>query len=250
MNDHGVVWFRKDLRLIDNPAWDTAVGACRRVTALFVVDPAVMDLAGPHRRTQLAAHLRALDEDLQALGGRLRLRSGDPATVVPQVMEEAGADALYANADAAPGSRRRDQRVFRALDSLAARTHGDQPVPFHTFWGTLVVPPRSVTTAKGDVSQVFTPFYKRWRDTPWDPWVDQRTDPDRSVAEVTRPPASAAWGTGTTTTLGDLPGSGDDPHHSGGSRAALGRLDAAVQRGPLQRRAGSTRSGLNLGAVG
>ena len=230
MNDHGVVWFRKDLRLIDNPAWDTAVGACRRVTALFVVDPAVMDLAGPHRRTQLAAHLRALDEDLQALGGRLRLRSGDPATVVPQVMEEAGADALYANADAAPGSRRRDQRVFRALDSLAARTHGDQPVPFHTFWGTLVVPPRSVTTAKGDVSQVFTPFYKRWRDTPWDPWVDQRTDPDRSVAEVTRPPASAAWGTGTTTTLGDLPGSGDDPHHSGGSRAALGRLDAAVQR--------------------
>lgn len=230
MNDHGVVWFRKDLRLIDNPAWDTAVGACRRVTALFVVDPAVMDLAGPHRRTQLAAHLRALDEDLQALGGRLRLRSGDPATVVPQVMEEAGADALYANADAAPGSRRRDQRVFRALDSLAARTHGDQPVPFHTFWGTLVVPPRSVTTAKGDVSQVFTPFYKRWRDTPWDPWVDHRTDPDRSVAEVTRPPASAAWGTGTTTTLGDLPGSGDDPHHSGGSRAALGRLDAAVQR--------------------
>ena len=229
MNDHGVVWFRKDLRLIDNPAWDTAVGACRRVTALFVVDPAVMDLAGPHRRTQLAAHLRALDEDLQALGGRLRLRSGDPATVVPQVMEEAGADALYANADAAPGSRRRDQRVFRALDSLAARTHGDQPVPFHTFWGTLVVPPRSVTTANGDVSQVFTPFYKRWRDTPWDPWVDQRTDPDRSVAEVTRPPASAAWGTGTTTTLGDLPGSGDDPHHSGGSRAALGRLDAAVQ---------------------
>ena len=230
MNDHGVVWFRKDLRLIDNPAWDTAVGACRRVTALFVVDPAVMDLAGPHRRTQLAAHLRALDEDLQALGGRLRLRSGDPATVVPQVMEEAGADALYANADAAPGSRRRDQRVFRALDSLAARTHGDQPVPFHTFWGTLVVPPRAVTTAKGDVSQVFTPFYKRWRDTPWDPWVDHRTDPDRSVAEVTRPPASAAWGTGTTTTLGDLPGSGDDPHHSGGSRAALGRLDAAVQR--------------------
>ena len=58
MKSKGVVWFRKDLRLTDNPAWSQATMDHDEVTALFVVDPALWDLAGDNRRNQLAAHLR------------------------------------------------------------------------------------------------------------------------------------------------------------------------------------------------
>ena len=102
MTSHGLVWFRKDLRLIDNPAWAAALDGCARITALFVLDPAIIDQTGPHRRAQLAAHLSALDEDLRAIGGHLWLLRGDPGELVPKAVEELGADALYANAD---GSR-------------------------------------------------------------------------------------------------------------------------------------------------
>jgi deoxyribodipyrimidine photo-lyase len=55
-----VMWFRRDLRLADNPALveATADGA---VLPLFVLDPALWDPAGPSRRAYLAASLRALD---------------------------------------------------------------------------------------------------------------------------------------------------------------------------------------------
>ena len=62
-----VLWFRRDLRLDDLPALDTAssVGA-DGVVPLFVVDPAVLDPAGPNRRRFLAEALRALDRELGA----------------------------------------------------------------------------------------------------------------------------------------------------------------------------------------
>lgn len=229
-NSRGLVWFRRDLRLIDNPAWSAALNDCEQVTALFVVDPTIIEQAGPHRLAQLAAHLRALDEDLAVSGGRLWLRQGDPVDVVPRVLAEAEADALYANADAAPGSRRRDRRVFHALETAQPGASESEPPPFHTYWGSLVLPPKSVPTNKGGVSKVFTPFYKRWRATPWDTWPE--TDSGPTEGQVTTPPATAAWGAGETLQLDDLPGATDKSHHSGGSQAALGRLGAAVKRAP------------------
>ena len=79
----GLVWFRADLRLGDNPAWDAATAAHEVVVALFVVDPALWEGSGEHRRNQLAGHLGALDRSLRDRGGRLRVRRGDPAGVVP-----------------------------------------------------------------------------------------------------------------------------------------------------------------------
>ena len=74
-----LVWFRADLRLGDNPAWDAATSAHEQVVALFVVDPGLWDHSGEHRRNQMAAHLGALDTSLRSRGGRLRVRRGDPA---------------------------------------------------------------------------------------------------------------------------------------------------------------------------
>ena len=75
----GVVWFRRDLRLDDNPAWAAATAAHDEVVAVFVIEAALMNAAGAIRRDQLLAHLHALDDELRARGGGLVVRSGPAA---------------------------------------------------------------------------------------------------------------------------------------------------------------------------
>ena len=157
-----LVWFRRDLRLDDNPAWAAATSSHQAVVPLFVLDPRLLDSAGPFRRRQLIANLQALDFDLfERRGGRLHVRMGDPAQVVPEVATRYRANSVHWNEDVTPFATRRDQLVTAALE-----------LPVETHHGTLVHPPGSVRTAKGSVSRVFTPFYNRWLRTVRDPWPE------------------------------------------------------------------------------
>ena len=72
--DRCVVWFRRDLRLDDNPAWAAGIDYAA-VTALYVLDPRLFTADAEFRRDQLLAHLRSLDADLAERGGRLRVVS-------------------------------------------------------------------------------------------------------------------------------------------------------------------------------
>ena len=55
-----VAWFRRDLRLGDNPMLGAAAAADGEVVPLFVVDPAVWEPASDVRRAYLIDSLRAL----------------------------------------------------------------------------------------------------------------------------------------------------------------------------------------------
>jgi deoxyribodipyrimidine photo-lyase len=158
--DLGLVWFRRDLRLDDNPAWSAATAQHRRVMALFVYDHRLLDAAGPFRRRQLLAEVAALDADLRRRTGTgLTLRAGNPAEVVPAVVAEAAAAAVHLNADVSPFANRRDGAVARALG-----------VPVQIAHGSLVHRPGTVLTKAGTLSKVFTPFWRTWDATAWDPW--------------------------------------------------------------------------------
>lgn len=152
----GLVWFRKDLRLTDNPAWAAATSDHNSVLALFVIDPRLWNRAMPHRLAQLTANLQALDQSLEQLGGRLKVVSGDPAVVVPD--EAAGHAAVYWNDDVSPFARCRDDMVRERLDEVI------------TFSGSLVHAPGTIVTQGDDPYRVFTPFWRNWSATSWDPW--------------------------------------------------------------------------------
>ena len=57
MGSASVMWFRRDLRLRDNPAL-LAACAADEVVPLFVLDPFLWERAGRVRRAYLAASLR------------------------------------------------------------------------------------------------------------------------------------------------------------------------------------------------
>jgi deoxyribodipyrimidine photo-lyase len=168
------MWFRRDLRLADNPAL-TAAAAVGPVVALFVVDPA-FDHAGAPRRAFLA---RGLAELSQSMGGALVVRHGDPDEVVPAVAAEAGAATVYATADFAPYGRRRDETVARTLAAVGRR--------LVTVGTPYAVAPGTVVTHEGTPYRVFTPFSRTWWAVGWDrplPAPDVRW----SRAVATEPP--------------------------------------------------------------
>ncbi len=201
MTSRAVVWFRRDLRLGDNPAWAAATERVDRIVALYVLDPILFAAAGQSRRHQLLAHLHGLDQSLQSQGGRLLVLQGDPTELVPQVAATCDAAAVYANADVTPYARRRDLAVKAGLRA-----------ELQLWWGTLMQPPGWVTTHKGHTSRVFTPFYAKWRDLAPPPWPEPRqVEIDDDTGD-------------------GLPNSEHEPFQVGGELAAIDRLFEFAER--------------------
>jgi deoxyribodipyrimidine photo-lyase len=192
-----LVWFRRDLRVADNPAW-AAAAAAGEVRPVFVVEPALWKPGEPRTR-QLAAELAALDDTLRAMGGRLRVVAGPATEVIPTLAAET--DGVYLNDDWTPFAARRDAAVVDALT-----------VPVHRFAGTVVHPPGSILTGDGTAYKVFTPFYRRWREQPLPELIGE--------ASAT---VEAAAGDG-------VPDGGGEPLHAPGEQAALERLEAFLER--------------------
>ena len=181
-----VMWFRRDLRLRDNPALRKAA-ARGPVLGLFVLDPRLWGSAGPARRAWLAATLRSLDDSMD---GHLCLRMGSPSSLVPRMVSEVGADQLHVTNDFTPYARSRDAAVVEALpDSVEGVATG---TPY-------AVAPGTVRNGSGDPYRVFTPFSKAWRAHGWDApaqaprnveWISAESDQrvaamlDKAIAEA------------------------------------------------------------------
>ncbi len=111
-----IVWFRRDLRLTDNPAL-AAAAERGPVIPLFVWAPEEDgDWApGGAQRWWLHQSLGALSEDLGARGSRLLIRRGPTAAALAQVIEETGATAVFWNRLYEPAARERDRAVATGL---------------------------------------------------------------------------------------------------------------------------------------
>jgi deoxyribodipyrimidine photo-lyase len=150
-----IMWFRRDLRLADNPALHQAAGH-GPVLGLFVLDPVLWRGAGPARRAWLAGNLRSLDE---SMGGRLCVRLGDPASLVPRIAGEVGAEQVHVASDFTPYGRRRDRAVVDGLpDGVTGVATGT----------AYAVPPGTVRNGSGAPYKVFTPYSVAWRAHGWD----------------------------------------------------------------------------------
>jgi deoxyribodipyrimidine photo-lyase len=145
-------WFRRDLRLSDNPALLAAVQAgSGRVVPVFVLDPDLLAGVGPTRAAYLQATLGALDASLE---GHLVVREGSPAHVLAELCAETGARAVFATADFAPSGRARDTSTAQHLSTLG--------IAMHYLDSPYVVQPGTVVTKAGTPSKVFTPFRRYW----------------------------------------------------------------------------------------
>ncbi len=147
-------WFRRDLRLNDNLALTAAAQQNARVAPVFIFDPTLLHsrVTGAPRVQFMLAALNELDRSLRAQGTQLIVRYGDPQVILPALARQLNAQAVYANRDYSPFSRRRDADVARALH-----------VPFFSFEDSVLRAPGDVLKDTGEPYTVYTPFMKRWR---------------------------------------------------------------------------------------
>jgi deoxyribodipyrimidine photo-lyase len=148
-----IVWLRDDLRLADNPALTAAVARDAPVIILYLFDdesPEVRPL-GSASRWWLHHSLTALDAAITALGGTLVLRRGAARTVIPAVVAEAGADAIYWN--------RRYGRA-REIDTQLKASLRDGGLDVQSFHASVLFEPWMVLNGQGEPYRVFTPFWR------------------------------------------------------------------------------------------
>lgn len=157
--DPAVMWFRRDLRLADNPALVSASEA-GPVLPLFVLDPALWGPSGVSRRWYLTESLRSLDASLRRRRTSLSVVRGKPERQVVLAAQAVDATRVFVAEDFGPYGRERDERVEEALDAAG--------IELVRVGSPYAVAPGTVVNGSGKNYQVFTPFSRAWADVGWE----------------------------------------------------------------------------------
>jgi deoxyribodipyrimidine photo-lyase len=155
-----IVWFRRDLRLSDNPALTRALEAGRPVVPVFVLDAETEEVRRPGGASRWWLHhsLHALDAALRRLGSRLVLRRGPAEKVLGDLVVDCGAGSVFWNRMYDQGSRARDTRLKKCLS--------ERGVTVESFKASTLFEPWEIKTQSDDAFKVFTPFWRACRASP------------------------------------------------------------------------------------
>ncbi|XP_066565674.1 cryptochrome circadian regulator 5 [Amia ocellicauda] len=128
-------WFRKGLRLHDNPALLASLKDCAELRPIFILDPwfpKTMQV-GINRWRFLIGALKDLDSSLRKLNSRLFVVRGTPAEVFPRLFKQWKVTRLTFEIDTEPYAQQRDAQVL----SLAEE-HGVEVIQkiSHTLYDT------------------------------------------------------------------------------------------------------------------
>ena len=153
-------WFRRDLRLTDNTALHHASADAGMVIPVYILSQwkGSHRWTGPVRQSFLAGCLASLAANIEAAGGRLIFREGDPVRVLGQLIAETGADAVYVNRDPDPHGQ--------AVEEKLAAYCRENGVALHTFKDVVLHERDEVLTGSGGPFRVFTPYRRAWQKLP------------------------------------------------------------------------------------
>ncbi len=148
----GVVWFRQDLRLEDNPALSQACKQCESVVCVFIDDPMDQSVSqlGEASRVWLHHSLQALHASLEKKGNALVHLQGDSLAVLEKLLSDTGASRIFWNRCYDPATIERDKRIKTALKALEPATSN----------GLLIFEPWENLKGDGTPYRVYTPFWR------------------------------------------------------------------------------------------
>ncbi|MDX6749624.1 deoxyribodipyrimidine photo-lyase [Geminicoccaceae bacterium 1502E] len=153
-----LVWFRRDLRLADNPALVAAMRSGRPVLAVFVLDE-----ESPGGRPPGGASRWWLHHSLEGLAAALKerdvplvLRRGPAEREIRALAAETGAGAVFWNRRYEPWSSAVERRLEEALAADA--------IEVGTGNALLAFEPWEIAQKSGGPYKVFTPYWRAWSD--------------------------------------------------------------------------------------
>jgi deoxyribodipyrimidine photo-lyase len=149
-----LVWFRRDLRLSDNPALAAAVESGMPVVPVYIHAPDEEAPWAPGAASNWWLHhsLAALDTALRARGSGLILRRGPTVAALDTLIAETGATLVVWNRLYEPAIVARDTAIKASL-----RKRG---IEARSFNAAQLVEPWEIATSGGGPYRVFTPFWR------------------------------------------------------------------------------------------
>jgi deoxyribodipyrimidine photo-lyase len=156
-------WFRRDLRVSDNTALSGAAKRAEQIIPVFIFEDAFRTGpdVGAARLAFLLQSVESLRKNLFELGHTLVIRCGKSEEILPQLCEEVGAQAVFANKRYEPYTQRRDERITTALLKIG--------VGLELFKDAVVWEETEILTQQGKPYTVFTPYSKAWKAKPIPP---------------------------------------------------------------------------------
>ena len=147
-------WFRRDLRLQDNPALQKAWERGGPIIPVYIHDEGGEGnwKTGGASRWWLHHSLVSLQQSLAKLNSRLIVRAGASGEVLESLCAETGAKAVYWNRRYEPSIIGRDKLIKQGLRDLGIEGKSAN--------GSLLFEPHTIENKQGRPFQVFTPYWR------------------------------------------------------------------------------------------
>lgn len=215
-------WFRKDLRLHDNPSLRACLADSRAFYGVYVLDSCAEERMSPNRWRLLLQSLQDLDRSLAQCGSRLFVLKGRPLDILPSLFKEWDITRLSFEVDCEPCCKTRD-----AVITGLAKQAGVEVISHvsHTLYDSEAL----LMSPEGKAPQLFDEFkelvLQRGRPQMPVPTVDRKMfgscvtpvgrDHDTRYGvptlDIQKPPSPGSW------------------FFQGGEQEALSRMEAALR---------------------
>ena len=147
-----LLWFRQDLRVTDNPALAAAAAQGGQVIPIYILNDqnAGNWSMGAASRVWL---YHALVDLNQSLNGHLCIYSGDPQSILDELIAKYSVSEVHWNRCYEPWRIQRDKNIKSSLT--------DRGIDVHSHNASLLWEPWEISKKDGTPYKVFTPFYKK-----------------------------------------------------------------------------------------
>lgn len=155
-----IVWFRRDLRVQDNPALAEALKRGGPIVAVYIYAPGEEGDWSPGGASRWWLHqaLESLAGALAERGLALTLRQGPSGETLQALAEETGADSVFWNRRYEPVIIKRDTAIKSDLKAAGLEAR--------SFNACLLWEPFEVQNKQGRPFRVFTPFWRHLQTLP------------------------------------------------------------------------------------
>ena len=156
----GIVWFRSDLRIDDNPALNAAFRNCDEVLAIYIFSQSQWEIHNESNIKQefLFNNLTSLEESLLKLNIPLIAMNTDSYKTLPKdllnFVIEQKIENIFWNNEFGVNESERDVAVEKNLN--------ENNVQISRFDDQVIYQPGFLKTGQGNPFSVFTPFKRRW----------------------------------------------------------------------------------------
>ena len=149
-----LLWFRRDLRLTDNPALQAALTHCDRLLPVYIHAPHEDSpwQPGAAGNWWLDRSLRELDRSLRERGSRLIIRQGSSQAILQGLIERNQVSHLFWNRRYEPATRSRDTEIKASVKRLS--------VHCQSYNASLLFEPWQIETAQQTPYKVFSAFWR------------------------------------------------------------------------------------------